>query len=116
MLEYRKGAHSVYDTQYHFVWVTKYRYHVLEGEGEVALRARGYFCATVGAVTEAQIRAYIGVINQRPFPTASRLMTNRVSVTASGGLQPRDFQQASACTVTFSDLVLEPTGFQPVVV
>ncbi len=38
MPEYRKGPHSVYDIQYHFVWVTKYRYHVLEGE--VALRAR----------------------------------------------------------------------------
>ncbi len=127
MPEYRKGPHSVYDIQYHFVWVTKYRYHVLEGE--VALRARelirqscmsrdiqilqghvskdhghilvssppslspakimqyvkgrssrmlqdefshlkqrywgqhlwarGYCCATVGAVTEEQIRAYI---------------------------------------------------------
>jgi len=56
MPEYRKGPHSVYDIQYHFVWVTKYRCHVLKGE--VALWARGYFCATVGAVTEAQIRAY----------------------------------------------------------
>jgi len=36
--EYRKGPHTVYDVQYHFVWVTKYRYHVLTGE--VAVRAR----------------------------------------------------------------------------
>jgi putative transposase len=36
--EYRKGPHTVYDLQYHFVWVTKYRYHVLTGE--VALRMR----------------------------------------------------------------------------
>ena len=36
--EYRKGGHSVYDIQYHLVWVTKYRYHVLKGE--VAERAR----------------------------------------------------------------------------
>jgi len=36
--EYRKGPHTVYDLQYHFVWVTKYRYHVLKGD--VALRAR----------------------------------------------------------------------------
>ena len=36
--EYRKGPHTVYDIQYHFVWVTKYRYQVLKGE--VALRAR----------------------------------------------------------------------------
>ncbi len=127
MPEYRSGSHTIYDIQYHLVWVTKYRYPVLEGE--VALRARelirqtcvsreiqilkghvskdhvhllvscppalspakvvqylkgrssrmlqdefshlkrrywgqhrwvrGYFCATVGVVTEDQIREYI---------------------------------------------------------
>lgn len=36
--EYRKGPHTVYDVQYHFVWVTKYRYHILKGD--VAQRAR----------------------------------------------------------------------------
>ena len=127
MTEYRKGPHTVYNIQYHFVWVTKYRYHVLIGEvaerarelirqscmsrdiniirGHVSkdhihimvscppalspskvmqylkgrssrklqeefphlkkrywgqhLWARGYFCATVGAVTEEQIKEYI---------------------------------------------------------
>lgn len=38
MAEYRKGAHTVYDLKYHLVWVTKYRYHVLQGE--IAVRAR----------------------------------------------------------------------------
>ena len=38
MPDYRKGAHTVYDIQYHFVWVTKYRYQVLRGE--TAERAR----------------------------------------------------------------------------
>ena len=38
MPEYRKGAHTIYDIQYHFVWVTKYRYKVLEGE--IAERTR----------------------------------------------------------------------------
>ena len=37
-MEYRKGSHTAYNIQYHFVWVTKYRYHVLEGE--VKLRVR----------------------------------------------------------------------------
>ena len=37
-MEYRKGSHTVYNIQFHFVWVTKYRYHVLEGE--VRLRVR----------------------------------------------------------------------------
>ena len=36
--EYRKGPHTVYDIQYHLVWVTKYRYQILTGE--VALRVR----------------------------------------------------------------------------
>lgn len=35
---YCKGAHSVYDIKYHFVWKTKYSYNVLKGE--VALRLR----------------------------------------------------------------------------
>ena len=38
MSEYRTGPHTVYDIQYHFVWVTKYRYKILAGE--VAVRAR----------------------------------------------------------------------------
>jgi putative transposase len=134
MREYRRGAHTVYDIQYHFVWVTKYRYHVLRGEvaerardlirqscmsrelkllkGHVSkdhvhllvscppslspakvmqylkgrlsrllqqefphlkkrywgqhIWARGYFCATVGAVTEEQIREYIEKHDQEP--------------------------------------------------
>jgi putative transposase len=136
MPEYRKGAHSVYDIQYHFVWVTKYRYQVLKGEvarrarelirqscmsrdiqilqGHISgdhvhilvssppslspskimqyvkgrtsrmlqdefshlkkrywgqhLWARGYYCATVGTVTDEQIRAYIERHKQEPFP------------------------------------------------
>ena len=38
MVEYQRGAHTVHDIKYHFVWVTKYRYPVLIGE--VALSAR----------------------------------------------------------------------------
>ena len=125
--EYRKGAHTVYDIQYHLVWVTKYRYQVLRGEvaerarevlrqvclsrdieivkGHISgdhihmlvscppllspaklvqflkgvssrklqeefphlkkrywgqhLWARGYFCATVGAITQDEIKLYI---------------------------------------------------------
>ena len=124
---YGKGPHSIHDIQYHFVWVTKYRYQVLKGEVALRLRdltrqtcearsitilnghvskdhvhlhvsshpdlapskiaqyvkgrssrliqqefphlrkrywgrhlwARGYFCATIGKVTEKMIAAYI---------------------------------------------------------
>ncbi len=135
MADYRKGSHTVYDIQYHLVWVTKYRYHVLRGEvakrarelilqsclsrdikiikGHVSkdhihilvscpprlspskvmqylkgrtsrllqeefphlkkrywgrhLWARGYFCATVGAVTQEQIKEYIERHEHEPF-------------------------------------------------
>ena len=37
-MEYRYGSHTVFNIEYHFVWVTKYRYKVLSEE--VALRVR----------------------------------------------------------------------------
>ena len=38
-MEYRYVSHTVFQIEYHFVWVTKYRYKVLTGE--VAERVRG---------------------------------------------------------------------------
>ena len=37
-MEYRTGPHTKYKIEYHFVWITKYRYQVLTGD--VALRVR----------------------------------------------------------------------------
>ena len=37
-MDYRYGSHTVYTIEYHFVWVTKYRYKVLVGE--IGLRVR----------------------------------------------------------------------------
>ena len=31
-MDYRYGNHTVYSIDYHFVWVTKYRYHLLVGD------------------------------------------------------------------------------------
>jgi len=31
-VEYRYGSHTVFSIEYHFVWVTKYRYPVLQGD------------------------------------------------------------------------------------
>ena len=73
MPEYHKGADSIYDIQYHVVWVTKYRYQVLKGE--MALRARGYYCAIEGTVTDEQIRAYIERHKQEPFPDNFKIDT-----------------------------------------
>ena len=38
MAEYQTGGHAKYDIKYHLVWITKYRYKILQGE--VAERAR----------------------------------------------------------------------------
>ena len=37
-MEYRTGSHTKYKLEYHFVWVTKYRYPVLKGEIAIRLR------------------------------------------------------------------------------
>jgi putative transposase len=37
-MEYRYGSHTVFKIQYHFVFVTKYRYQVLKGD--VGIKAR----------------------------------------------------------------------------
>ena len=31
-MDYRYGSHTVYNIEYHFVWVTKYRYKMLRGD------------------------------------------------------------------------------------
>ena len=31
-MEYRSGSHTRYRIEYHFVWVTRYRYHILRGD------------------------------------------------------------------------------------
>ena len=31
-MDYRYGSHTVYQIEYHVVWVTKYRYQVLQGD------------------------------------------------------------------------------------
>ena len=131
---YQRGAHTVLDLQYHFVWKTKYGYHVLRGDVSLRLRdllreecvakglsiitgnvrsnhvhlllrcpsylsvakvaqylkgkssyliqrefpdirrrywgchiwSRGYFCATVGAVTGEAVKKYIEEQNDTP--------------------------------------------------
>jgi putative transposase len=37
-MEYRTGPHTKYKIEYHFVWITKYRYQVLNGEVAIRLR------------------------------------------------------------------------------
>ncbi|MBD2782292.1 IS200/IS605 family transposase [Xenorhabdus szentirmaii] len=57
-MDYRYGSHTVYQIEYHFVWVTKYRYKVLIGE--VGLRVRELVRQTCEAF---EIRIIEGVVS-----------------------------------------------------
>ena len=58
-MKYRYGSHTVYDIEYHFVWVTKYRYKVLTGN--VALRVREWVRQTCEAF---EIQILKGVVSK----------------------------------------------------
>ena len=57
-MEYRSGRHTVYNIEYHFVWVTKYRYKVLTGD--IAQRVRELIRQTCEAF---EIRILKGVVS-----------------------------------------------------
>ena len=58
-MEYRYGSHTVFNVEYHFVWVTKYRYKVLVGD--VALRVRELVRQTCDSF---EIRIISGVVSK----------------------------------------------------
>ena len=58
-MDYRYGSHTVYNIEYHFVWVTKYRYKVLIGD--VALRVRELVRQSCEAF---EIRILSGVVSK----------------------------------------------------
>ena len=58
-MNYRYGSHTVYQIEYHFVWVTKYRYKVLRGE--MAERVRDLVRQTCEAF---EIRIIKGVVSK----------------------------------------------------
>jgi len=58
-MDYRYGSHTAYNIEYHFVWVTKYRYKVLTGD--VGLRVRELVRQTCEAF---EIRILSGVVSQ----------------------------------------------------
>jgi putative transposase len=58
-MDYRYGSHTVFQIEYHFVWVTKYRYKILIGE--IAERVRTMVrqvCETV------EIRIVSGLVSK----------------------------------------------------
>lgn len=58
-MDYRYGSHTVFNIEYHFVWVTKYRYQVLKGD--IALRVRELVRQTCEAF---EIRIISGVVSK----------------------------------------------------
>lgn len=58
-MEYRHGSHTLYNIEYHFVWVTKYRHKVLTGD--VALRVRELVRQTCDAF---EIKILKGVVSK----------------------------------------------------
>ena len=58
-MEYRYDSHTVYNIEYHFVWVTKYRYQVLTGA--ISLRVRDLVRQTCEAF---EIRILSGVVSE----------------------------------------------------
>ena len=58
-MDYRHGEHAKYRIEYHFVWVTKYRYQLLMGD--VAVRVRELVRQTCEAF---EIEILRGVVNK----------------------------------------------------
>jgi len=58
-MDYRYGSHTVYNIEYHFVWVTKYRYQVLTGG--ISLRVRELVRQTCEAF---EIKILSGVVSK----------------------------------------------------
>ena len=58
-MDYRYGSHTVYMIEYHYVWVTKYRYKVLQGD--VGQRVRELVRQTCEAF---EIRILKGVVSK----------------------------------------------------
>ncbi|SJM90428.1 conserved hypothetical protein [Crenothrix polyspora] len=58
-MDYRHVSHTVFKIEYHFVWVTKYRYQVLKGD--IALRVRELVKQTCEAF---EIRILKGVVSK----------------------------------------------------
>ena len=90
-MDYRYGSHTVDNIEYHFVWVTKYRYKVLTGD--VALRVRELVRQTCesfeikilqGVVSKDQVHILVSA----PPPMAPSEIMRRIKERTSSQLSP----------------------------
>ena len=86
-MNYRYDSHTVYQIEYHFVWVTKYRYKVLRGE--VAERLRELVRQTCEAFEIRIVRGVVSkdhvhiLVSARPNLAPSEIMRRIKGRTAS---------------------------------
>lgn len=78
-MKYRQGSHAKFKIEYHFVWVTKYRYHVLQGD--IALRVRELVRQTCDRF---EIRILRGVVSKDHV---------HILVSAPPNISPSDIMQ-----------------------
>jgi len=77
-MDYRTGSHTKYKIEYHFVWVTKYRYQILHGD--VAVRVRELVRQTCGIFEIEIIRGVVSkdhvhiLISAPPTMSPSEIM------------------------------------------
>ena len=89
-MEYSKGAHTVYVLQYHIVWITKYRYQVLQKE--VAYRARELIRQTCLAYDVKIISGHVSKDHVHLFVSAPPTMSISKLVQALKGRSSRRLQ------------------------
>ena len=86
-MNYRYDSHTVYQIEYHFVWVTKYHYKVLRGE--VAERLRDLVRQTSEAFEIRIVRGVVSkdhvhiLVSARPNLAPSEIMRRIKGRTAS---------------------------------
>ena len=79
-MEYRRGAHTVFDIHLHLVWITKYRRTALQGAVRVAIRVRDLIRDICGQHDVAIMKGHVSkdhvhlLISLPPQVTISRLM------------------------------------------
>ena len=95
-MDYRYGSHTVFRIQYHFVFVTKYRYQVLKGD--VGLRARELIRETCQAF---EIDILKGVVSK---DHVHLLVSAPPNISASGMMRRIKGRTSSKLFESFPDL------------
>ena len=103
-MDYRYGSHTVFKIQYHFVFVTKYRYPVLKGD--VGLRTRELIRETCEAFEIDILKGVISkdhvhlLLSAPPHISASDIMRRVKGRSASKGTSKEKYTAINAKTTS----------------